>query len=369
MVESRSSVVSWRPSFLAVAVLLACGFGAQKADAQRCIGDCDGDRSVAVNELVVGINIASGMQDPGSCPAFGTDPGIADLVSAVGNGLEGCPACDLFANSSVLLSTQLGDIGPLAMRGQLGLDCEAGGGDRECSCTALHLDPIAVVGVGFVCLTAATGCPDGVHSCEGGVNRNIDLIADHNIGDCTGNEDCDEQCQAYCAAIGSSPTTSNRGCEGFCTLDNDPCDTDLECAQREGGSCTGPDNVPFGNICECQCVDVETGDPGPPGTFACQLGTNLVVEIAAPCDRQDVLITVGSSCIPLTTQRSDGVIVNANNVPGNELLPMTSISAGVPISCETFDAGNVSGLQTRGSVAFFGSAIGDILTTVRADCE
>lgn len=363
------SATSWRGWVAAGAFLAALGFAAGRANAQACIGDCNGDGSVAVNELVLGINIASGLQGTEACPAFGADPGISDLVTAVGNGLDGCPFCSLFGASSVLLSTQLGDIGPLPMRGDIVMDCDAGGGDRACTCNIDTLAPIQVVGVGFVCISPAPGCPDGVQSCGGGAMRNIDLVADHNIGECTGNEDCNTQCEAYCAGLGKVPTLSNRGCEGFCNEDNLPCETDLQCAQRDGGSCIGPDNVPFGNICECQCLDVATGAAGPPGTFSCQLGSRLVVEITAPCGDGDVLINVGTSCIPLTSQRTDGIIVNANNVPGNELFPATPPTEGTPLACSAFDSGTVSGLKMRGSVVFFGSAIGDILTTVAAECQ
>jgi hypothetical protein len=58
-----------------------------------CVGDCDGDGSVSISELVTGVNIALGTQPLSRCPAF--DPGgggvsISDLVTAVNNALDGC---------------------------------------------------------------------------------------------------------------------------------------------------------------------------------------------------------------------------------------------------------------------------------------
>jgi hypothetical protein len=60
-----------------------------------CPGDCDGDGSVTVNELVIAVNIALGTADPSSCPAACRDEGgvtIHCLVEAVNAALNGCPA-------------------------------------------------------------------------------------------------------------------------------------------------------------------------------------------------------------------------------------------------------------------------------------
>jgi parallel beta-helix repeat protein len=60
-----------------------------------CSGDCDGDGKVAVNELVLGVDIALGDQVLAQCPAMDSQDSnavqIADLVRAVGNALNGCP--------------------------------------------------------------------------------------------------------------------------------------------------------------------------------------------------------------------------------------------------------------------------------------
>jgi hypothetical protein len=77
---------------LALAILLiATGAGA------RCTGDCGGGGgAVSIDELVLGVNVALGQAPPDACPAFpACDIGpvcIADLIRAVRNALEGCPA-------------------------------------------------------------------------------------------------------------------------------------------------------------------------------------------------------------------------------------------------------------------------------------
>ena len=65
-----------------------------------CFGDCDGDGTVAVNELVAEINICLGNSPPDVCPAF--DPGdgcIGAIIRAVNRALTGCPGLPPLASS------------------------------------------------------------------------------------------------------------------------------------------------------------------------------------------------------------------------------------------------------------------------------
>lgn len=71
-----------------------------------CIGDCNGDREVTIDELTLGVNIALGSADFSACLAFDCNadchPGpipatpipsvdVACLIRAVNNALYGCP--------------------------------------------------------------------------------------------------------------------------------------------------------------------------------------------------------------------------------------------------------------------------------------
>jgi hypothetical protein len=64
------------------------------AIAAACVGDCDGDRIVMVNELVRGVGILLGAQPVSACPAFDADRdgsvAVNELVAGVGNALAGC---------------------------------------------------------------------------------------------------------------------------------------------------------------------------------------------------------------------------------------------------------------------------------------
>jgi len=59
-----------------------------------CAGDCDGDGTVSVNELVLAVNIALGALPVTDCQAADTDGdgivSITELVAAVNKALNGC---------------------------------------------------------------------------------------------------------------------------------------------------------------------------------------------------------------------------------------------------------------------------------------
>lgn len=61
-----------------------------------CAGDCNGDNNVAINELIIGVNIALGQAPLANCPSFDTNNNgsvaINELISAVNNALNGCPS-------------------------------------------------------------------------------------------------------------------------------------------------------------------------------------------------------------------------------------------------------------------------------------
>jgi len=61
-----------------------------------CAGNCSGDRSVTIDELVTGVNITLGGIPMSRCPAGDTNGdglmSIDELVRAVNSALSGCPA-------------------------------------------------------------------------------------------------------------------------------------------------------------------------------------------------------------------------------------------------------------------------------------
>jgi len=60
-----------------------------------CVGDCNGDGTVTVDELLIGVNIVLEQELPAACPAFTTDVNgavsVDTLIVAVNHLLSGCP--------------------------------------------------------------------------------------------------------------------------------------------------------------------------------------------------------------------------------------------------------------------------------------
>jgi C1A family cysteine protease len=80
---------------LLAAGCLAAPWGARPAPAQSCVGDCDGNGTVSINELILGVNIALGFASRSACPAFdpnGNGVNIDELVRGVSNALSRCGA-------------------------------------------------------------------------------------------------------------------------------------------------------------------------------------------------------------------------------------------------------------------------------------
>jgi hypothetical protein len=82
-------------SLLALAFLLASGDDVGTVGGlAECVGDCSGDGTIAVNEVITGVNIALGNALLSICPAFDRDGdgmvGINELIASVGGVLDGC---------------------------------------------------------------------------------------------------------------------------------------------------------------------------------------------------------------------------------------------------------------------------------------
>ena len=60
-----------------------------------CVGDCNGDGEVTVDDLLTMVNIALGSAQPSACPhgvSSGAEVDIALIIQAVNNALNECPA-------------------------------------------------------------------------------------------------------------------------------------------------------------------------------------------------------------------------------------------------------------------------------------
>jgi hypothetical protein len=310
------------------------------------------------------------------CNALNAADGLStDCNAFSGVQCGGYPPVDIGAHkctidspaSEIVIVTQALPLPPFQPVGSVDIDCgtTTPDGKAPCTCTLQDLEPIEIVGIGFVCFTPGSqGCAVGEIDCDGGNALDVTMDSDHNIGACTGNPDCAAQCAAVCAPDG----VFNSGCEGFCdggARDGLPCTNDSACP---GGSCPGGDTLPHGNICGCDCLRIG-GAPGSAGALQCNMDTNINVELAGPCDGADILIAVGERCIPLTSEALSSQIQNTNNSPGKVFPDPAATNAGVAIDCLDLATSATTGLRLVGTVNFFDSTIGDLNTMQAFTCQ
>lgn len=103
-------------------ILFFLGFGivASANAALACIGDCNGDRSVTIDELVTMVNIALGTTPLTVCSAGDANSDseitIDEIIGAVNNALNGCPTADTCTNAfaTVILAFNPSEVPNLA---------------------------------------------------------------------------------------------------------------------------------------------------------------------------------------------------------------------------------------------------------------
>jgi hypothetical protein len=161
----------------ASALGLLAALGAPANASAQCVGDCDGNGSVTVDEIVTMVNAAlSG--GTGGCDAGDADGNgaitVDEIVSAVNNALNGCPTVAVCGN---------GVTGP-------GEDCDDGG-------TCIGGD-----NAGAACNGEGDCQGNGV--CEGGIG-----VAKM----CDSNEDCPNSRCIRCKPFGGD------GCAANCTME------------------------------------------------------------------------------------------------------------------------------------------------------
>jgi hypothetical protein len=312
--------------------------------------------------------------------ALGADCDIVDDGAPNGScGLQ-THTCQLAAGSA--LSLYAAAYSAPVLIPIVGSTISVGGVHSVGRCDAGTFNPVSIVGLGTVCMAPSGGCADGARYCGPGAAASgpalgVDVASDADIGACIGNAACGGSCDLHCASLGAAQLAS--GCVGYCTGHNPadmPCTTDAQCLAAGNGACNGKNNPgAHVNVCQCTCVNDGAFGGSDPGDLQCNLGVHFTVEAAAPCDGADVQIDLGAMCLPLTTQRAKGKIVDANftagaTVPGAAPGPNANDRTGVPLDCAVVDGGTTAGLETVGAFTIFGSStLGDLSFGIRAVCQ
>lgn len=289
----------------------------------------------------------------------------------------GAQSCPLGAGSIIRLFTAFGITTDLAATGEITVTCGSpnAAGVTDCSCGVVSFAPVNVPGIGFACIKPATApCASGAVACSGGRPLSIDVVGDHSRNNtCSSNADCASKCATKC---GGADMVLLSGCEGFCSQGTQQACTNDEQCLPNNGACNGQNNVPLGNVCECTCVNMSVGSAGPAGSMNCQLAFNLQVEASTAnppnCDGQGdrVLINVGDTCAPLTTQNVMAILNNASGTAGTTIPPTGPFNEnGTPIACSALSSGDLGALRLAGATIFYGSTIGDLMTGLFINCQ
>jgi hypothetical protein len=181
----------------------ACAVAPVSAQNDPCVGDCNENGSVGVNELIVGTNIALGEQPLDRCPSFDTNGSggvqINELIQGTNSALNGCvavgptptpiPGCAVAAGRYSLTQIAGGSlkVGPLAE-----FPFPAGGqiiqevGEPDDDCVHETIVPsdgftapvFCVPALSFTVFIEQTGCGVGQIDSDGGSDYTVTEIGD-----------------------------------------------------------------------------------------------------------------------------------------------------------------------------------------------
>ena len=115
-VKVGHSMGRWRRTASVALAVMASVAVAQRATA--CIGDCNGDGEVTVNELVTGVNIALDNAGVDACPSFDRNGDstvtVDEILSGVNALLAGCPATPTRTPNATVSATVHASVTPAA---------------------------------------------------------------------------------------------------------------------------------------------------------------------------------------------------------------------------------------------------------------
>jgi hypothetical protein len=261
---------------------------------------------------------------------------------------------------------------PLSLRATatLALRCGAvDNGRAACDCALPAFSPVVVPAIGDLCLETVPGCPAGVLDCGPGTALDARVIADHNVGECDGNDQCRSQCTAACDTLGAGFAVLGSACERFCQGGANDGAACTESSQCPGGGCPGRSNFGHGTICNCTCADTRRGLPVQ--GLACAAGVQFAVELPSNGQCGDAVVTrYPSICLPLTSGEVRGRLLHADNRTNS--IPFSGddlVAAGAPISCQALAGGTLSGLAVASQFTLLDTTLGDNIGRITVTCR
>ncbi len=302
------------------------------------------------------------------CDAFDDDSANFSCAGPVDLGTH---SCTLGAGSTLNATTQ----GlPLLLHPSaiLSIACgtTAADGTAPCTCSIDTFAAQVIPAIGDVCFNPYAGCPAGEIDCNGGSALDTQFAADHDLGTCSGQADCQATCDTFCGGLGLARSAS--GCEGFCQgggNDGAACTADSDCP---AGDCTG-EAAFHGNTCNCACSGSGLGGAGGAGDLACNLGMQVNVELPSNgiCGDGATGYSLPPVCSAMTTTTAVGQLNDANRTTGKTLPPVGfgGTLTGAGIDCTSLAASSTSGLTLVGHIAWFDTTFGDFFSANTFVCQ
>jgi hypothetical protein len=342
-----------------------------------CVGDCNGDGMVAINELIVMVNIALGSSPASACPVDCGDLGvdISCLVRAVNNALSGCPA--VATPTGVPTGTASATVAATPTRtpgGPLGL--------RRVSLNPSSSRIINTLGPGFAFPTSgfqgflelSAGVPDptsgyvfvdlvdaseylalsiptggvalclrvdrsqlpvrnaGIMNCNGGAALGLQLTQDRNVGfvgACAGGEQDGLPCAADTDCPGATCFTADACSAGNGVLEGEE--------DAFPGVCQGP--LVGGTLAGDSGAGALLLSPDPTNGLTKGVPMRIITESALPCGDEPSAPGFDTD-MALTTGLSRCTVTDYNN---NEGALLTTELSGAPFECATWDVENGPG--------------------------
>jgi hypothetical protein len=334
-----------------------------------CVGDCNGDGSVVINELIVAVNIALGASPVSMCAASACEEGpvvsISCLIQAVNAALSGCPAAPTATvgvdpgptkTPGGALGVRRFSLNPATSRfvavlspvfnvptvGFEGfLELTAGVPDPATGIASVDVtdasDYLAVdvptAGIAVCVRVLRDQLPvrqAGIVACKGGIPLGLQLTQDHDVGvvgTCVGGDNAGQSCAG----------------DGGCFYGQ--CFTADTCA-AVGGSVEGPGR-PHAGVCNGPFEGGLDSEVSPPGTvlispdpvngFTKGLPVEIVQEHTTPCGDEGA--TGFSTSIALTSGHAVGRVLHFNDSAATLSADVT----GAPFSCDAWSAENGPG--------------------------
>lgn len=359
---------SFQLACVSFAVVLAL-VGSARAE---CVGDCDGNGDVVINELITGINIALGTAPLSGCPAFDQNGDgqvvVSELILAINNALSGCPPpggecgdgkvdpgeecdrgdtwggdgcaanctnehklpCSFSAGSGATLQTTLFAV-PIPIEGSQTLTIgkatdESGEIPAVIKADEMIFEPVSVPGLVCACVRGAAMPQFGPgNTASGSVGCGEEGLAEVD----------------YFAPIDHNVTPGSPGNGGG--LPDDP---GCEHGDLEDGS---PD-MPHAGVCNSKRQLQFTGG-GPRGSvFLRAVNAISLLQDGGACAYDCGVENIGEDCLPctaddpnqaepgdlpLTTGTAEGAVFDANNSPGKKIAKGSGTPCSSASQCPT----------------------------------